>query len=174
MGLTFGELTDTPVGPVSFVAGDGGLQRVSFQPLQALKAEQGLFEEKPSLEGLKTIGILLAELNEYLFGIRKTFSVKVDWNVLEGFQRQVLELTADIPYGELNTYGEMAEKLGKPGAARAVGGALGRNPMPIVIPCHRVVGSGMKLVGYTGGLDNKAFMLGLEGHLIKEGRIKGK
>ena len=174
MGLTFGELTDTPVGPVSFVAGDAGLQVVSYQPLQKLKAEQGLFEAKPSLEGLEAVGVLLSEINEYLFGIRKTFSVNIDWGVLGGFQRQVLTITADIPYGEVMTYGEIAAKLGKPGAARAVGGALGRNPMPIVIPCHRVVGSGRRLVGYTGGLTTKAFLLGLEGHTIEEGRIKTK
>lgn len=172
MGLTFGELTDTPVGPVSFVAGDAGLQRISYQPLKVLKAEQDLFEDKPSLNGLETVGILLAEINEYLFGIRKSFSVHIDWDVLEGFQRQVLEFTAEIPFGEIKTYGEIAEKLGKPGAARAVGGALGRNPMPIVIPCHRVIGSEKQLIGYTGGLDKKAFLLGLEGHFIEDGRIK--
>lgn len=174
MGLTFGELTDTPVGPVSFVAGDAGLQKVSFQPLQMLKTEQGLNEAEPSFEGLEAIGILLAEVNEYLFGIRKTFTVKIDWDVLEGFQRRVLSMTAKIPYGEVRTYGEIAAKLGKPGAARAVGGALGRNPMPIVIPCHRVVGSERRLVGYTGGLTTKAYLLGLEGHAIEDGRVKEK
>jgi len=174
LGITFGELTDTPVGVVSFVAGDAGLQKVSYQPLQMLKAELDLYETKPSFEGLEAIGLLLAEVNEYLFGIRKTFSVKIDWGVLEGFQRQVLSMTAEIPYGEVKTYGEIAANLGKPGAARAVGGALGRNPMPIVIPCHRVVGSGRRLVGYTGGLTTKAFLLGLEGHAIEDGRIKAK
>ena len=174
MGLTFGELTDTPVGPVSFVAGDTGLKKVSYRPLQMLKAELRLYEAKPSLEGLEAIGTLLAEVNEYLFGIRKTFTVKIDWGAVEGFQREVLTMTAEIPYGQVKTYGEIAEKLGKPGAARAVGGALGRNPMPIVIPCHRVVGSGGRLVGYTGGLTTKAFLLGLEGHAIEDGRIKSK
>jgi len=79
--------------------------------------------------------------------------------------------TAEIPFGQYLTYGGIAHQLGKPGAARAVGRALRDNPMPIVIPCHRVIGSDGRLVGYEGGLDAKAFLLRLEGHNVASGRV---
>ena len=163
MGLTFAELTDSPLGPISMMAGDFGLEEIAFSSLKVFKEQHTLQVKEPSLEGLEIVGALLAELNEYLFGIRKTFSVAVDWKSMGHFQKQVLTLTASIPYGQVWTYGEIARRLGKPGAARAVGRALGDNPVPIVIPCHRVVGSDGRLRGYAGGLDRKAFLLNLEG-----------
>ena len=172
MGLTFGELTETPVGPMCFFAGDGGLQRVAFCTLQQLKAEGSIQESIPSLTGLEVVGALLAEFNAYFFGIQKVFSVKIDWHSLGEFQRQVLALTANIPYGQFLSYKEVASQLGRPGAARAVGNALANNPMPIVIPCHRVVGSDRRLTGYIGGTKTKAFLLELEGHLVDQGKIK--
>ncbi len=173
MGLTFGELKDTVIGPISIVAGDEGLLRVAFKPLAQLKSEEYSQQEKPSLKGLETVGALLAEINEYLFGIRRIFSVDIDWEVMDGFQRDVLYLTAQIPYGEVLSYGEVADQLGKPKAARAVGGALGRNPMPIVIPCHRVIGSDHRLHGYTapGGVETKRHLLRTEGHVVKGDRV---
>lgn len=171
MGLTFAELTETALGPLSFVAGDRGLQRVAFSPLNVLKAEAQLVDVEPSLLGLETLGELIGEMNEFLFGIRKLFSVTIDWDVLSGFQKQVLMLTAGIPFGQYLTYGGIAQQLGKPGAARAIGRALRDNPMPIVIPCHRVIGSDGRLVGYEGGLDAKAFLLRLEGHKVAGGRV---
>lgn len=176
MGFTYAELTDTPVGPISFFAGENGLQCVAYAPLKELKASQPFLEEKPSLKGLETVGTLLVEINEYLFGIRKSFSVEIDWDILSSFQREVLRLTADIPFGGIRTYGGLASQLGKPGAARAVGTALGDNPMPIVIPCHRVVGSDLRLRGYAapGGIMMKAFLLELEGHTLDGDRIVKK
>lgn len=169
MGLTFGEIKETKLGQISFVAGDHGLQRVAFKPLALLKSEENYSQEEPSLKGLETVGILLTEINEYLFGIRKTFSVDIDWHGMGDFQRQVLRLTAKIPYGDLWHYGEVAARLGKPKAARAVGGALARNPMPIIIPCHRVIGSDQKLHGYTapGGVETKRQLLKLEGRIFE-------
>ncbi len=173
MKLTFGELKETPIGPISFIAGDAGLRQVSFASLMHVKTAKNYIESEPSLEGLETIGTLLIEINEFLFGIRKSFSIDVDWSVIKGFQDEVLRITADIPYGELMTYGEIADRLGKPGSARAVGRALGSNPMPIVIPCHRVIGSDRKLRGYTApeGIKTKAFLLEHEGHKIEDDRI---
>lgn len=171
MNLTFGELTQTPLGPISFYAGDCGLQHVNFSPLRKLKQGENLKDVSPSLFGLETIGVLLTELNEYFFGIRKTFSVKIDWNILGGFQKEVLASTLDIPYGQVKTYGEIAQALGKPRGARAVGMALGSNPMPLVIPCHRVVGSDGALRGYSGGLKNKAFLLNLEGLRVRDQKL---
>lgn len=171
MGLIFAQLDQTPVGPISFMAGDRGLRRVSFTPLPALKQELAQQDAPPTLAGFETVQKLLVELNAYLSGLQRSFSVAIDWEGLAGFQRLVLQLTAEIPYGQVFTYAEIAQKLGKSGAARAVGMALGRNPMPIVIPCHRVVGADGALRGYLGGEMVKAFLLTLEGHLVKERKL---
>lgn len=171
MRITFGEITNEKIGPISFAAGDEGLQRVNFGPLSEFKAQELWGDSNPSLTGLEVIGTLLAEMNEFLFGIRKDFSVLIDWGSIPPFQRDVLKITASIPYGGWRTYGEIADQLGKPGASRAVGRALGSNPMPIVIPCHRVVGADRRLHGYLNELDTKAFLLHLEGHQIEEDRL---
>ena len=171
MNLTFGELVETPLGPISFYAGDSGLKRLAFLPLNVLKRNEDFNQENPSIFGLETVGVLLMELNEYLFGIRKEFSITIDWNVMNGFQKDVLAVTMEIPFGQVHSYGEIARCLGKPGAARAVGMALGRNPIPIIFPCHRVIGADGGLRGYTNGIQSKAFLLGLEGHKIKDGKL---
>jgi len=171
---TYAELMDTPLGAISFVATDRGLQRVAFSSLIKLKMLAGRREEQPSLQGLQTLSDLMEEMNTYLFGLRKTFSIRVDWEILEGFQRKVLNRTAEIPYGEVMTYGEIAQEIGQPGAARAVGRALGANPMPVVIPCHRVIGADQRLRGYIGGLAKKKFLLTLEGHRIEDGRLQAQ
>ena len=173
MGLCYGEITDSPLGVISLVAGDSGLQQVAFVSLKELKKMRGEVEEEPSLLGLETIGTLLSEMNAYLFGLRKAFSIRIDWQVLPPFQRSVLEMTNQIPYGEIRTYGALAEELGKLGAARAVGKALGDNPMPIIIPCHRVVDATNHLRGYSApnGIQTKAFLLNLEGHQIGGDRV---
>jgi methylated-DNA-[protein]-cysteine S-methyltransferase len=173
LGLTFGELKETVFGPISIIAGDRGLQRVAFKPLTLLKSEDYSKQNEPSLKGLETIGTLLAEINEYLFGIRKNFSVDIDWDIMDDFQRDVLSLSNEIPYGDLWTYGEIARRLDKPKAARAVGRALGSNPMPIIIPCHRVIGSDNKLHGYSapGGVKIKAQLLEIEGRIVEGDRV---
>ena len=106
----------------------------------------------------------LEQIAEYLAGKRKSFDLPIDWSVLTSFQAQALRATFEIPYGETRTYGELALGLGKPRAARAVGRAEATNPMPLVIPCHRVIGADGKLHGYgTGnGLETKAWLLELE------------
>ncbi len=103
------------------------------------------------------------ELEEYFAGRRRAFDVRVDVGWLAPFQRLVLEELARVPYGETATYGALATRVGRPRAARAVGGALNRNPIPIVLPCHRVVGATGDLVGYAGGLERKRALLALEG-----------
>lgn len=172
MAITFGELSETPLGPISFMAGDHGLQRLEFSPLQKLKNGLNKANSEPSLRGLQVVGALLEELNEYFFGIRKTFSVLLDWNGIVKFQYDVLQLTASIPLGEVSTYGEIAAQLGRPGAARAVGQALHNNPMPILIPCHRVIATNGELRGYAGGVEGKSFLLELEGHKILDGKLR--
>lgn len=167
MNLTFAQLEDTPLGPISFVAGDKGLRYVAFTNLCTLKKNAPLLANTaPSLQGMETLGTLLVEMNAYFSGLLKSFSVEIDWGSLVGFQRKVLSHTVEIPFGEVHAYGEIAKNIGKPGGARAVGSALGSNPMPIVIPCHRVIRSDGGLSGYSGGQNVKKFLLNLEGHEI--------
>lgn len=173
MRLCYGEITDSPVGTICMVAGDNGLQQVAFTSLKELKKRQEQNAEGPSLLGLETIGTLLSEINAYLFGLRKSFSIQVDWSRFSPFQLSVLQLAYQIPYGEIRTYGQLADQLGKPGAARAVGRVLGNNPMPIIIPCHRVVDSTGHLRGFNApeGIVTKAFLLNLEGQEIDGDKI---
>jgi methylated-DNA-[protein]-cysteine S-methyltransferase len=108
------------------------------------------------------------ELDEYFEGRRTSFDLPLDWQLTRGFARQVLRRTAKIPYGEVSTYQRMAAAAGSPRAYRAAGNALGANPIPIVVPCHRVLHSGGGLGGYGGGLERKEFLLRLEGSLPGE------
>jgi methylated-DNA-[protein]-cysteine S-methyltransferase len=102
------------------------------------------------------------QLDDYFEGNRREFELPIDWALVSDFTRQVLQRTVAIPFGEVATYGTVARDIGKPGAARATGNALGSNPMPIVVPCHRVVRGGGKLGGYTGGLERKKLLLSIE------------
>jgi len=106
------------------------------------------------------------QIREYLEGIRKEFDLSVDWSGMKPFQEKVLQATIGIPYGQVATYGEIARQVGKPGAAIAVGRAQATNPIPLVIPCHRVIGSDGKLHGYRApdGVKTKAWLLRLEGY----------
>lgn len=108
------------------------------------------------------------QLREYAAGRLKQFSLPIDWSTLKEFQRNVLQRTCKIPYGEVRTYKELALQLGNPRAARAVGRAQATNPMPIVIPCHRVVGSDQKLHGYGAGsgIPTKEWLLRMERAII--------
>ena len=102
------------------------------------------------------------ELDEYFAGTRTQFDVPLDWSLTEGFTRRVLKATARIPYGDASTYREMAGRAGSERAARAAGNALGANPIPIIVPCHRVLRTGGALGGYGGGVKRKRFLLELE------------
>jgi methylated-DNA-[protein]-cysteine S-methyltransferase len=105
------------------------------------------------------------ELEQYFAGSRRRFEVPVDWALSRGFFRKVLRATARIPYGDVRTYTEMATRAGNPRAYRAAGNALHSNPVPIVVPCHRVVHADGGLAGYGGGVERKEFLLALEGAL---------
>jgi methylated-DNA-[protein]-cysteine S-methyltransferase len=108
---------------------------------------------------------LRRELEEYFAGERHGFEAAVDWSLVRGFATAVLQATARIPFGAVSSYREIAGEAGSPNAYRAAGNALGSNPVPIVVPCHRVLHAGGGLGGYTGGLDRKRFLLHLEGVL---------
>ena len=103
------------------------------------------------------------ELEQYFAGARRKFDTPLDWQLVQGFGRRVLEATARVPFGSLTTYKRVATEAGSPRAARAAGNALGANPIPIIVPCHRVLHSTGGLGGYTGGLERKRLLLGIEG-----------
>ncbi|NMC18412.1 MAG: methylated-DNA--[protein]-cysteine S-methyltransferase [Chloroflexi bacterium] len=108
------------------------------------------------------------QMGEYFAGQRKAFDLPLDWQSIRGFQREALLELLKTPYGEVRTYGEISRALGKPAAARAVGMALAKNPLPILIPCHRVVAASGHLTGFSAGdgLNSKAWLLQLEGHRV--------
>jgi methylated-DNA-[protein]-cysteine S-methyltransferase len=105
------------------------------------------------------------ELDEYFAGRRDHFETVLDWQLTRGFGRRVLQATAKIPYGSVSSYKEVATRAGTPRASRAAGNALGANPLPIIVPCHRVLHSGGGLGGYTGGVERKRRLLKVEGVL---------
>jgi O-6-methylguanine DNA methyltransferase len=153
----------TPLGTLWVVAGARGVRRVIFGEDGASEwaALQAVHPELIRWDG-GLAAQAIAQILEYLRGKRKTFTVPMD---PEGtaFQQAVWRETLRIPYGQTISYAELARRIGRPGATRAVGQALGANPLPILIPCHRVVASDGSLGGYTGGLSLKRWLLLLEG-----------
>ena len=158
------DYADSPVGSLLVATTERGLCRVSFDPEPERELDElARLHGTRVLRSARPLDDARRELDEYFDRQRTTFDLRVDVAGLPAFQRQVLTELARIPYGEVATYGGLAAKIGKPRAARAVGGALNRNPIPIVLPCHRIVGASGKLVGYAGGLERKRALLALEG-----------
>ena len=157
------DVADSPVGPLLLAATPRGVCRISFDPdaERELDSLARWFGAR-ILRSAKPVDAVRRELDGYFDGTRRDFDLPVDLSPLPAFQRLVLEELARVPYGETATYGGLAARVGNPRAARAVGGALNRNPIPIVLPCHRVVGSSGSLVGYAGGLERKRALLELE------------
>jgi len=156
------DLTDSPIGDLLVAATDAGVCCVSFTPeltLDRLAHRHG----SRILRVPRRLVTVRRELHEYFEGRRRGFDVRVDVQPLPSFNRLVLDELTRVPYGEVTTYGALAKRIGHANAARAVGGALNRNPVPIILPCHRVVGASGKLTGYAGGLERKQALLTLEG-----------
>jgi methylated-DNA-[protein]-cysteine S-methyltransferase len=156
----------TPIGRVLVAATAAGLVRVSFRRSEAtfaaeLRRQLGVDVVRSAQ---RTAGVV-HQLRAYFAGERQAFDVQVDLRHLTPFQRRVLAATARVPAGEVVSYGDIARRIGRPGGGRAVGQALTRNPVPIVIPCHRVVAAGGRIGGYAGGLAIKRKLLRLEGAL---------
>ena len=158
------DLADSPVGELLLATTEHGLCRISYQPDAALDSLAAAFGARV-LKVPRRLEPARRQLEEYFEGRRHEFELDTDLRPLPEFQRLVLHELARVRFGEITTYGALAGRIGRPRAARAVGGALNRNPVPIVLPCHRVVGAGGKLVGYAGGLDRKRALLELEGAL---------
>ncbi len=161
------DLADSPVGPLLLAAGERGLCRIAYDPEPEREVERlaRAFGARV-LRVPRRLDAVRRQLDEYFARARARFELEVDLRPLPPFQRLVLTELGRVPYGQTATYGGLAARIGRPRAARAVGGALNRNPVPIVLPCHRVVGASGTLVGYAGGLDRKRALLELEGTAV--------
>jgi methylated-DNA-[protein]-cysteine S-methyltransferase len=157
MGLVY-KFLESPVGKLKLVASDKGLTAILWKNDSPRRVPL-----KDLVQNDKHPVLMQAEfqLREYFAGSRQMFDIPLDMRGTT-FQKSVWEALLAIPFGETRSYGELAKQLGRPSASRAVGAANGRNPISIVVPCHRVIGSSGKLTGFAGGLEVKAYLLGLE------------
>ncbi len=143
---------ETELGSITFMEEDGALLAISTR-----RSNEGICQETALIKEAHL------QLDEYLKGERKTFRLPLNPKGTD-FQKRVWKALCEIPYGETRSYKQISEAIGNPKAVRAVGMANNRNPLLIVVPCHRVIGANGKLVGYASGLDKKAFLLDLEGN----------
>lgn len=158
---------DSPFGTLTAAVTEEGLVRLAFpeEPLEevldrlAAKLSPRIVEAPARFEQVRR------ELDEYFAGSRRDFDVLLDRTLMSAFAKKVLAATTAIPYGSISTYTEMAAAAGSPRGSRAAGNALGSNPLPLIVPCHRVLRTGGNLGGYGGGLDRKRWLLELEGAL---------
>jgi methylated-DNA-[protein]-cysteine S-methyltransferase len=153
---------DSPVGTLLLAATPAGLVSVAYDAESGLERLAAGISPR-ILAAPRRLDPARRELDEYFAGRRREFDLSLDWQLVRGFSRRVLEATARVPFGGLASYREMATAAGSPRAVRAAGNALGHNPLPIVVPCHRIVRTGGALGGYTGGLERKRTLLAIEG-----------
>ncbi|MET8452302.1 methylated-DNA--[protein]-cysteine S-methyltransferase [Streptomyces sp. NPDC005209] len=162
----------TGIGPLLLAATRDGLVNVVFHATDAVRerAVEGLavrFGTEPvEASDSPLLAEAIRQVEAYFAGERHAFELPLDWSLISGFNRQVLrELASGVPYGTVVGYGDLAGRVGRPGAAQAVGAAMGSNPLPVVVPCHRVVESDGAIGGFGGGLETKRKLLALEGVL---------
>lgn len=167
--IFIGNTGETPLGDIWAAVSERGLLAVEFpSTLEAFSAVLGMRHAAEVIFSPQHTAEAAHQLRDYAAGRLRQFRLPIDWSALREFQRNVLQLTFEIPCGEVRTYKELALQLGNPRAARAVGRAQATNPMPIVIPCHRVVGSDHKLRGYGAGngIPTKEWLLRMEKAMI--------
>ena len=163
----------TPVGRLFVGVSDQGVCDVSFGETSEKAYRARLARWAPEVVCDRgAVETTLGELDAYFSGVRRQFSVTVDLRNVTEFTARVLRVTRRIPFGRVLSYGDVARQLGAPGASRAVGGALGRNPVPIIVPCHRVIAHGGRLGGFSSGLATKRTLLQIEGHALTGGAIR--
>ncbi|MEH0422402.1 methylated-DNA--[protein]-cysteine S-methyltransferase [Streptomyces sp. B21-083] len=162
----------TDIGPLLLAATHGGLVNVVFHATESVRENAverlaaRLGAEPVEAPGSPFLAEAIRQFTAYFAGERHDFELPLDWSLISGFNRQVLrELASGVPYGAVVGYGDLAARVGQPGAAQAVGAAMGANPLPLVVPCHRVVESDGGLGGFGGGLETKRKLLALEGVL---------
>ena len=164
-------VVDSPLGPLWIAIGPRGLVNIHYGTEPSPREQRRIVRAYGPgvLPDARRVDPVARELDQYWSGKRREFDVTVDLSPLTPFQRKVLGVTARVPYGELITYAEVARKTGNDNAYRAAAGAIGDNPVPIVVPCHRVVASDGTLGGYAGGLDAKRRLLKLERGSVPSG-----
>ena len=166
MTVLTGCLEESPLGRIWVAVGENGLVAVDLWDDEARFAAMvyKLTKEMPVYDVAGVTAVTL-QLHEYFQQTRQVFDLPIDWSVMTPFQQTALHAVYAVPYGQVSTYGEIARRINKPTAVRAVGHANGSNPIPIIIPCHRILGSDGKLHGYgaPGSLETKAWLLRLEG-----------
>jgi methylated-DNA-[protein]-cysteine S-methyltransferase len=158
---------DSPVGSLLLASTPRGLIRIAYLDSSDEEAVLGELANRVSprvLAAPRQLDEPRRELEQYFSGERTRFELPLDWRLTRGFGRAVLHAASAIPYGAVSTYKRLASEAGSPRAARAAGNALGANPLPIVVPCHRVLHSDGGLGGYTGGVERKRLLLDVEGH----------
>ena len=158
--------SESPIGGVEVIAGENGL---CFVNLSGSKFVSRVASNQQNSPLAQSIGLqALAQILEYLSGKRQSFDVPLDWSSTTPFQKRVLAEACKIPFGEVRTYGQIADAIGQSNASRAAGAALGRNPMPILIPCHRVLAANGHLTGFSAadGILTKQKLLELEGNTV--------
>ena len=163
-----GELNGTPLGDFRLAASDLGLVAIEWADAQPEFDSYLARLKRPIQPNQKKIAPYAKELREYLSGKRTAFTIPIDWTLFTPFQREALQAVFRVPYGETRTYLDIAIEIDRPHAYRAMGRANATNPMPIVIPCHRIIGTDGKLHGYGGGegLPTKEWLLKLEGAVM--------
>jgi methylated-DNA-[protein]-cysteine S-methyltransferase len=167
LDVAFDVIDDTPIGPLLVGVTDRGVCRISFDsdPEHHLELLARQFGPRV-LRSPRPVDRMRRELDEYFAGRRQRFEIEPDVRFLPVYHQRVLEELARVEYGRTTTYGTLAAQTGNPRAARAVGTVMHRNPIPVVLPCHRVVGASGSLTGYAGGLDRKELLLRLEGAIL--------
>lgn len=166
--IYIGELNGTPLGDFRLAASDLGLVAIEWASAQSEFDSRLARLKRPIQPNQKKLAPYAKELREYLNGKRTAFTIPIDWTFFTPFQREALQAVFRIPYGETRTYLDIAKEIDRPHAYRAMGTANAMNPMPLVIPCHRVIGMDGKLHGYGGGdgLPTKEWLLKMEGAMI--------
>jgi len=157
---------DTPIGPLTLAATPAGVVRIGFGHGDAVLEELATAVSPRVVHLPARLDDVRRQLDQYFAGKRRAFDVPIDRRLSHGYRRTVLEALTQVPYGATVSYKDLAERTGNPKASRAVGSAMATNPIPIVVPCHRVLRSGGALGGYGGGLDTKVWLLQLEGALL--------
>ena len=159
--------TDSPLGTLLLAATDAGLVRVGFEA----QGEDAVLEELASrisprvMRAPRPLDAVRRELDEYFAGTRRTFTLPLDWQLSHGYRLEVLRELAKVPFGITESYATLAAATSSPRAVRAVGSACSTNPIPIVVPCHRIVRADGQIGNYLGGRDAKIALLALEGAL---------
>ena len=165
---------DSPFGTLLVAGTPRGLVRLAFpeESVESVLERLSLRLSPRIVESSAPLEPVRRELEEYFAGQRRHFEIPLDWSLIGPFGRRVLRVTSEIPFGGVLSYAEVAAEAGSPRGSRAAGNALGSNPIPIVIPCHRVLRSGGALGGYGGGIERKRWLLELEGALAPGGRAR--